>query len=140
MIDEVRCFMDLGWADASGGDAPSIQGGALYTPGLDLPVDLALRGAVYKLFTDGFAPWGGNLMLTGSVEVYYIGWFLYGGVGVNGMVYDEEKPWGGQDSKTEFDPAGALGALCAMNEKLSFFVEVSHVDQVAVSTGFRYQF
>ncbi len=112
-----------------------LQGGGKYTLPLDLPVDLAIRGAVgYVSFS------GANIMtinggvlasadLDPMITVY----------GFGGLSHARTSVSHGRDSSdTELALAG--GALFNITENLSLYAELAHIDELFISGGAKFRF
>jgi hypothetical protein len=107
--------------------------------GANAPFDLALRGTAAHAFTD-HALSSLTGMLVASAEVYFVGYYLYGGFGGAYTAEKKDKPWGGSRTDTEFDLIGTVGNLFCLTQNWSIFGEVSYLDQPLYSAGMRFQF
>jgi hypothetical protein len=136
ITDAVRCFGDLGFAD---NDVVG-QAGSIVAFQTELPIDLGLRGAVYKGFSDDVDILGFNAMAMTSMQVYYVGLFVYGGLGVDLRLQDDKAvfPETNSDDKTSVNPSAVLGCLFPATDELSFFLEGAYVDPFFVSAGARF--
>ena len=136
ITDDVRCFGDMGFAD---NDFVGQVGSVVSFP-LELPIDLGLRGAVYKGFSEDMDVLGLSAMAMTSMQVYYVGLFVYAGAGINLKLEDKEGEFPDTSSgdETTIDPAATLGFLFPATDNLSLYLEGSYVDPFVVSAGARF--
>ncbi len=145
VTDDLKLFVGAGLADLDGFSTdPYIQGGGILGLPVDLPVDLAIRGSL------GMARFSRR-----SVDFDVVG--LNGGVlaslpldlnftvyGYGGLAFTYSKVSGGRgfgsSSDTDIDPAIAAGALFALDDAISFFGELAHIDELFISLGGRFKF
>lgn len=134
--DDLRLFLDAGWADVRDGDAGlGIQLGGVYTLAGKGAADLASRSAVYRVFADDYDVTGWNAMLLGSVRTPWVGSFLYAGLGFDLAYAEEDEPEGGHDDEFEINAAAGLGGVVSVSQRVSFFAEVSYVGDLFVAGG-----
>jgi opacity protein-like surface antigen len=144
VMEGLALFADLGIIDPDEGDTGSAyQGGGKYTLPLDLPVDVALRGtlgmASYEAADDVDADWlfvNVGALVSKEIEALT----PYGFIGMN--YSDLEIDWEGvgDASEDETDVALAGGVLFALNEQLSLYGEIIHIDDLFFGLGGRFQF
>lgn len=164
LTDDLSIFGGLGIADVDGADQePYLQVGGKYTLPVDLPFDLALRGAfgITSFEESARNPWGrykvevdvwtlsAGLLASKAIDQMFT---VYGFGGVSYQKWDVSSrvvatdAWGREqrqsfsddDSETELALAG--GAIFTLNHHLSFFGEISHIDELFVSLGARFEF
>ncbi|HAL92865.1 MAG TPA: hypothetical protein DCM68_07575 [Verrucomicrobia bacterium] len=126
--------IDLGWA---------VQGGGLFTLPVKLPVDLALRGTLGMAMAEGdgaditWTTLNGGVLASKKIEMLT----PYGFLGLNYGKYEVEAKHGGGDyDDDETDLALGGGVLFSMNEQISFYGEIGHVDDVFFGVGGRFAF
>ncbi len=138
VFDELRVFLDLGAINAKDSDVDfGAQVGALAClPSEDLICDLGLRTAIYYINTDIWDLLGASLMLVTSDETILDNLFVYGGVGGDFSIKTMDSS---EDDETEVNPAFSLGALYRFTDRLSLYLEVTHVDDVFFGGGLRFQ-
>jgi hypothetical protein len=157
IIDGLLGFGDIGWVhvkDLDGG--PGIQVGGLFSlPLQQLPFNLGVRGTVYKPFVDsrvsivGASLWGiasmpVNLDLaplrTAKKGQAQKGLSVYGGVGIDHVrwTYDGDEFSGGDHGDTQL--GFSVGAVMYVSDQLSFYGELSYVDDPFVGGGVRLDF
>lgn len=143
VIEGLALMADLGIVDPDGGDTGfAYAGGAKFTLPVDLPVDLAVRGTI-----------GMSSYEVGPVDVDVMDISVGGLVsktieqftpyGFLGFVYEDvdadfEGLGSGSDSDTEIAIAG--GVLFALNEQISLYGELAHIDDLFFGLGGRFQF
>ncbi len=130
VLDELRGFLDLGQLDIDGyGDSLAMQAGAL----LNLPVcevvDTAVRGTFYYSNTDRQDIMGCNLMFLCSDESLLDNLYLYGGAGLD---LSKKETY---SSKSEVNPAIAMGLSYKVCENIHLFLEGDYVDGFYGSFG-----
>ena len=143
--DGVLFFGDAGALDPDEGDMGwAIQGGGQFTLPVELPVDLALRGAI------GFGGFdaeevdvsatlmtlNGGLVVSKTIETLTPYAFLginYADTTVEIKGYDEE-------SEDETDAVVAGGLSVALNEQISLYGEIAYIDDVFFGFGARMNF
>lgn len=154
-MEGLQVFADGGLADSDTMDsAMSIQGGAIYTLPVQMPVDLAVRGAIAKPFFDDIEmpsytyygeTFGGG---TVSVDVMIMsimalaskdmgdqmpGLTVYGGAGFARLSVSV-----GDADDSETDLALAAGGIYKVTDQLSVFGELSYVDDPFFGGGVRF--
>ena len=134
IMDGFSVFAGAGLFDPDLGDSELyLQGGGKYTLPLDLPVDLAIRASLGYMSGDWFDLMtinGGVLASTAvnpMITVY----------GFGGLSHWRISPDRGSDN-TENELALAGGAIFNLNENVSFFAELAHIDEMFISLGARY--
>lgn len=152
LADGVMGFADLGWVDVDEWDGgPGLQVGGIFSlPLQQMPFNMALRGTVYKPFIDsdvsivGFSLWGvisAPLSMGAPVKkgAAHKGVSIYGGVG-----FDHQRVTidaGSHDvSDSNTDVGVSIGAIIYVNDQLSFYGELSHVDDPFFGGGIRLDF
>jgi len=136
-------FGDIGALDPDIGDmGMAIQGGALYSLPVDLPVDMGLRGTLgwggYDLEVDGdvtFFNFNGGLLISKAIDIMT----PYAFLGLNYVdatvkVGDIEA----SDNQTDF--AGTLGLSLKVAEGVSVYAEYSYIDDSFFGFGGRVLF
>ncbi len=120
--------------------SPYFQVGGQHMLPVDLPVDIAVRAAF------GISSLRGSRRLR-DLDIWTVNvgalasrqldqkFTVYGYGGLSHQKYDA-----GAFSDTELDPAIAVGAILALDRKISFFGEFSHIDDLFVSLGARFDF
>ncbi len=141
--DGLAAFGGIGLADPDTrayDSSPYFQVGGQYLLPVDLPVELAMRGAFGMTSLSGSRGvrdldiWTLNIGALASMRIDDM-FTVYGYGGVSHQDYDA-----GHYSDTETDPAIAAGAIITLNRNLSFFGELSHIDELFVSLGARFDF
>jgi len=147
LLDGLMVFGDVGWVDVDGWDGgPSFQGGALFTLPLPAPVDIGIRGAIYKPFLDSSVSiWGGTLggVVSRDLETVVPGLSVYGYLGLDfsTATWKARTPYGEIDvSDDEVNPALAIGAVFRCADKVSLYAEISYVDDPFIGGGVRVDF
>lgn len=124
---------DLGWA---------VQGGGLFTLPVDLPVDLGVRGTLGMASASGdggdvtWTTLNGGVLASKKIEMFT----PYGFLGLNFSKYEYDTDGMGDFDDDETDLAIAGGAVFALNEQISFYGEIAHIDDVIFSLGGRFDF
>ena len=145
LADDIRIFTDFGGTnlkDSGGGTA--LQGGLLLAFEGEPPLDLAARVAFYQNIADHVDVSGANAMLVGSMQLFYVGFYVYGGAGVNvdkiqTTALDENDLLYNSD-RTQFSGAFTAGALWSLTQHWSMYLEASAVGHPFVGAGTRCQF
>lgn len=145
-VEGLAVFGDAGLLDPDGGDMGwAIQGGGLFVLPLGLPVDLGLRGAV------GFGGFDVDEGVDASVSILTLnGGVLaskkiemltpYAFAGLNYADTTVDVDGHGEHSDDETDLAVAAGVSFALNEQISFYGEIAHIDDVFFGLGGRIAF
>jgi len=136
-------FGDIGALDPDTGDMGlAIQGGALYSLPVDLPVDMGLRGSLgwggYDLEVEGdvkFFDINAGLLISKAINIVTPYVFL----GINYVdatvkIRDVET----SDDQTDF--AGTIGLSLELTEGVSVYGEYSHIDDSFFGFGGRFLF
>ncbi|MGD9612839.1 MAG: outer membrane protein [Kiritimatiellia bacterium] len=146
-IEGLAVFGDAGLLDPDEGDMGwAIQGGGLFVLPVDLPVDVGVRGTIgYGGFDfDEAGVEGDATLLTlngGVLASKTVDRFTpYAFVGVNYADTEVDVEGYGDESEDETDLAIAAGTTFALNEQLSFYGEIAHIDDVFFGLGARYAF
>ncbi len=143
IMDGLAAFGGIGLIDPDTGayDAsPYFQLGGQYLLPVELPVELAVRGAFGITSISGSRGfrdldiWTLNVGALASKQIDQM-FTVYGYGGVSHQDWDY-----GFTSDTELEPAIAAGAIYTLNRNVSFFGEFSHIDDLFVSFGARYDF
>ncbi len=159
VVDDFAIFGGGGLADPDRMDSePFFQVGGQYKlPVEDLPFDLALRGAF------GISSWEDSWRINGGrVKTEIDIWFLnfgalgskeldmvtvYGFAGLSYMKIDVDATVTApgfreshSDSDSETEPAIGGGVIFPLDEHISFYGELMHIDELFISLGARYQF
>lgn len=145
-IDGLSVFGDAGALDPDEGDMGwALQGGGLFVLPLGLPVDLGLRGALGFGGFDADVPGvdasmtimtlNGGVLASKTIEMFT----PYAFAGLN--YADTTVEVNGHDaSDDETDLAVAAGVVFSLNEMLSFYGEIAHIDDLFVGLGGRITF
>ncbi len=157
--DDISLFAGGGIIDLDGLDnEPYLQLGAKYRlPVADLPFDLALRAAFgITSFEESWRdPWGSykieidlwtlNAGVLASKQIDQI--TVYGLLGlsywkteVTGTARGAGESFRISESDTDTELAVAGGAMFAVNEQLSLYGELAHIDELFISLGAKYRF
>lgn len=151
IADGLAAFAGLGLIDPDGGDTePFLQlGGQYRLPIEDLPFDLAVRGGFgYASFSEREAGvkvdidiWilNGGLLASMDVDIFTV----YGFLGLSYQKIDTEARADGfrvsrDDTETELALGG--GILFPLNDQISFYGELMHIDNLFISIGGRFDF
>lgn len=130
IMDGVSVFAGVGLIDPDYGDSEiCLQAGGKYQLPLDLPVDLAIRGALGIVSGDGWDLMSINGGVLASKPIDY-GITLYGFGGLSFMRVEV-----GRHSDTDTELALAGGAMYAINENISVYGELAMIDEVFISAG-----
>ncbi len=128
--------------------------GGQYRLPVQVPFDLALRGSFGMTSIENDTLWGsveqeiwtlgfgalGSRQIHEQVTVYG-----YAGISIQNvdrtiksdyLAPGERRSW--SDDDTDVEPALAAGALYHLGHNISFFGEISHIDDLFVSLGVRY--
>lgn len=143
-IQALALFGDAGAIDPDGADMGwAVQGGGLFTLPLGLPVDVALRGAlgVAKFDLDA----GGDITtmtVNGGVLVSktFDMFTPYGFLGVNYADTEADVPGLAKVTDDETDLAVAGGVNIALNDQLSLYAEIAHIDDTFFGFGAGFTF
>jgi len=128
---------DMGWA---------VQGGGLFVLPVDWPIDVGVRGALgyggFDIDEAGVEAEATLLTLNGGVLASKTidAFTPYAFLGVNYADPEVDIKGYGDESEDETDLAVAAGAVFALNERLSFYGEIAHIDGVFIGLGARYGF
>jgi len=136
-------FGDIGALDPDYGDMGlAIQGGALYSLPVDLPVDMGLRGSLgwggYDLEVEGDVTYfdvNGGLLISKAIDIVTPYVFL----GLN-YVDATVKIGHAETSEDETDFAGTIGLSLEVAEGVSVYGEYSHIDDSFFGFGGRVLF
>jgi hypothetical protein len=145
-------FADLGWVNVDEWDGgPAIQVGGLFSlPLQQMPFNMAIRGTVYKPFIDsdvsitGVSLWGVvsvplNVGAPAKKGAAHKGLSIYGGVGLDHQRWTVDAgPHDVSDSNT--DLGISVGVIMYVSDQLSFYGELSHVDDPFFGGGVRLDF
>lgn len=144
LADAVDVFADVGVIDPdiNGADTElAYQAGLKLALPLDLPVDVALRGAVGYTSFDAreegvkaeldLLTVNAGVVVSKDVEALT----LYGFAGANYSRTKAKVSGMGSETDDETDLALAVGAKYALTEMLSVFGEYAHIDDAFVSVG-----
>ena len=148
LIDGLTAFLGAGIADPDfWGTGPYIQAGGSYAlPNLNLPVDLALRGGLgFTTFSRGGADlditsFNGGLLASAPVHDMVT---LYGFGGLSIVRTEVSGSFAGfrsSTSDTDTEPAIAVGGMFDLDQNISFYGELAHIDELFISVGARYTF
>lgn len=145
-IEGLALFGDAGALDPDEGDLGwAVQGGGLFVLPLELPVDLGIRGALgfggFDADVPGVDATATLMTLNGGVLASKTIDMLtpYAFAGINYV--DTTVEVNGHDSSDdETDLAIAGGAVFAVNEMLSFYAEIAHIDDLFFGLGGRIAF
>jgi len=147
LMDGLTGFIGVGLADPDfWGTSPYFQAGGSFALPVELPFDLALRGGLgYASFSrSGFdldvLSLNGGLLASAPVhEIVTV--YGFGGLSITrskssgrffGISFSE--------TDTETDLAIAAGALVALDQNISFYGELAHIDELFISVGARFTF
>lgn len=149
--DITTVFGGAGMASPDGGDSELYYqlGGTHKLPVQNLPFELSLRGAFgmtsfeqssgwWKAETD---IWTVNVGALGRKPIDKV--TVYGLLGLSYQKFDTTVtgPAGsGSGDDTETYLSAAAGVIYPMNEQLSFYGELAHIDELFISAGARYRF
>lgn len=143
VMPELAVFGDAGLLDPDMGDMGwALQGGGLFNLPLDLPVQLGVRGTLGlggHDFTGGsMRIWTLNGGILASKTIQMVTPYAFGGLNIARATVDLDH--GGDVSDTETDLALAVGASLALNEQISFYGELAHIDDLFIAGGARFTF
>lgn len=151
VADGIALFGGAGLADPDGLDSePYLQlGGQFKLPVHDLPMDLAIRaGFGYVSFSDsepGFKAdwdiWMINVGLLASWDLDVV--TVYGFGGISYQNYDLTVTQGRlrfSEDDTETELAIGGGVIFPVNDQVSFYGELMHIDELFISLGGRFDF
>lgn len=151
MSDRMSAFGGAGMVDPDHGDSGwGIQAGAIYRLFLDLPFEVAARGTLgYANVDQSFGIYDADVDIT----TFNVGALaskpmtaelsLYGYLGVNYTRSEVSADGSGikgsstDTTDTETDPAFGGGMIFAVNEKLSLYGELMHIDDLWIGVGAR---
>lgn len=146
--DRLTAFGDAGIVDPDDGDSGwGIQGGLAYKLLLDVPFDLAARGTLgyasadqqvdrYDVDLDIVTINVGALASKPLTDALT----LYGYLGLNYSRFKESANVRGMsfsETETETDAAVGGGAILALNDRLSLYGELMHIDDLWIGFGAR---
>ena len=147
LVDGLSAFVGVGLADPDfWGTSPYIQAGGSYALPVDLPFDLALRGGLgFAQFSRGgvdldVLTLNGGLVASAPVHEMVT---LYG---FGGLSIRRTKVSGRfmgismSESDTDTEPAIAVGGILNLDQNISFYGELAHIDELFISLGARYTF
>jgi|DewCreStandDraft_4_1066084.scaffolds.fasta_scaffold85292_2 hypothetical protein len=120
------------------GVGPTIQVGGAYTLPLDVPADLAVRGAVYKPFADGDRDMAGATIccvVGRDLEAFVPGVSVYGSAGFDWRWGTVDLPDGRSASEDDFSPTLGIGAQWRINDILSACFEAALDDRLFGGIG-----
>lgn len=146
LLKSLLFFGDVGWVEVDGrSGGPSFQGGGLVTLPLPLPVDVGIRGTIYKPFIEDYDIWGGALggVVSRDLETAVPGLSVYGYMGLDFETATVEVPsFRGSTDVTDdtVDLALAVGAVFRFADKMSVYGELSYVDDPFIGGGLRVSF
>lgn len=143
LTEEMAVFGGVGIIDIDHWDSePYFQFGGQYSLPVDTPFDIALRGAFGITSFDEVDLWTLNL---GALLSYQIDpmFTVYGFGGISHHDWEVSYRAGMHrvsysDSDTELAIAG--GAIFTLDDNISFFGELAHIDDLFISLGARFNF
>ena len=146
-INGLSVFGDAGVLDPDAGDMGwALQGGGLFVLPLGLPVDLGLRGALGfggfdsdEAGVDASATimtLNGGVLASKTIEMFTP--YVFAGLNYADTTVDVEGY--GDVSDDETDLAVAAGVVVSLNEMLSFYAEIAHIDDPFFGLGGRITF
>ncbi len=148
LTQDVRLFAGAGAVrPENADDTPGLQLGALYCVPLQLPVDLALRAALYyvddyRTAKEDVSEFGFSLMVLSSGRFRDLDPNLQGycGIGLSRAETDRSarRPGGGDRSGGETDPTFVGGLLYQVGAAVSVYAELGYQDQLAAGIGLRF--
>lgn len=143
LVENLSLFADVGLIDPDDGSTDlALQGGGWFTLPVDMPLDVAVRGALGKT---RFSVKGGSVHLltynVGVVASKQIGILIpYTFFGVNHAKERIRIKEHGRATERDTDLAVAAGLSLDINRRITVYAELSHVDDGQVSFGGRYTF
>lgn len=143
LIEGLALFADLGMIDPDGGDTGlCYQGGGKFTLPLELPVDVALRGAIgMSSFDEGPVSVDVFDVNVGALISKDMDMFTpYGFIGLDYEDAEVDVSGIGSASDSETELAIAGGVLFSLTEQLSLYGELVHIDDLFFGIGGRWQF
>ena len=146
-VQNLAVFGDAGLLDPDEGDMGwAFQGGGLFVLPLGLPLDVGLRGAlgyggfaVDEAGVEGEATimtLNGGVLASKKIEMFT----PYAFAGLNYADTEVDIDGYGEDSDDEIDLAVAAGVVVALNEMISFYGEIAHIDDPFFGLGARVAF
>ena len=146
-VQNLAMFGDAGLLDPDEGDMGwAFQGGGLFVLPLGLPLDVGLRGAlgyggfdVDEAGVEGEATiltLNGGVLASKKIEMFT----PYAFAGLNYADTEVDIDGYGEASDDETDLAVAAGVVVALNEMISFYGEIAHVDDPFFGLGARVAF
>ena len=143
-IEGLALFGDAGVLDPDEGDMGwAVQGGGLFTLPLELPVDVGVRGTLGFAGYDGdggdvtYMDIMGGLLVSKAIQQLT----PYAFLGFNYMDYEVELDgYHGDYSDDETDAVLAAGVEFAINEQISLYGEIAHIDDPFFGFGGRARF
>lgn len=146
-IQGLAVFGDAGVLDPDAGDMGwAVQGGGLFTLPVDLPVDLAVRGAVGFGGFDADVPGvdasatimtlNGGVVASKKIEMFT----PYAFAGLNYAKTKVDVDGAGDATDDETDLAVAGGAVFAVNDQISIYGEIAYIDDLFIAGGVRVNF
>lgn len=153
LMDGFSGFIGVGIVDPDGDldSEPFFQLGGVYQLPVDAPVDLAVRGSFGIVSFE--ESWHGEkyeldiwMLNVGVLASHVIDPMItvYGFGGISYQKWEEKYTsarWGSEswdDTETEIAIAG--GALFNVNENVSLYGELAHIDEMFISLGGRFKF
>ncbi len=151
VMDDMAVFGGAGIIDVDGADSePYFQLGTQYKLPVDAAFDLALRGAFgLTSFDDSHAGWKSevdlwmlNVGALASMQIdHQFTIYGFGGISHQNWEYSFRSPYGRySDSGSDTELAIAGGAIYALDQNISLFGEISHIDDLFISIGARFDF
>ncbi len=147
LTDELSLFAGAGLADPDAFDSePYFQVGGKYVLPVDMPVDLALRGG-FGIVSFDEGGWeldiwmiNAGLLASKAMDDNFTV-YGFGGLSYSKTKVTAPRMWGGRSSSdTDSELAIAGGVLYAMDDNISFYAELAHIDDLFVSGGVRFKF
>lgn len=151
LMEGMDIFADAGLLDPDGAKmGPAIQFGGKFALPLDIPFDVAVRGALGYGMYDLKTTAGDFVAVSGDVDVLTINVggvasmdidmiTVYGFLGLNHTRSKVTIKMAGlgsaSGSHSDTDPALAAGAILKLNEQISLYAELAYIDDPFFSIG-----